>query len=337
MEAKHQRISRRRLKAVIIPLLSMLLASCESGSGPQAVGLNAGSSGYAVPTSTPSVDTSPWKLVWQDNFTGTGLPTGWTFDVGGYGFGDKQLQWNSDDNAQLSGSGGLVITATQGADGHVCWYGPCQYTSAKIETTFAQTYGRFEARIKLPAGTGLWPAFWMIPASTKQNPQAPGEIDIIEVNNLQPYLIKGYAHDADTFNYRAEQVLNFPPSLQFHTYGIDWTPSGITWTIDGHPYGHINSYRNWPFNQPFFMLLSLAVGGSWPGPPSAATVFPAQMVVSWVRVYKMVGLYWSRPNTHISRHSGYARVRRSIKLIRWQDSVTSSGLLEQPLFLAMSA
>jgi beta-glucanase (GH16 family) len=226
-------------------------------------------------------------LSWQDNFTGTGLPSGWTFDDGGYGFGDKQLQWNSDDNAQLTGHGGLVITANKGGEGHTCWYGQCEYTAAKVQTEFAQTYGRFEARIKLPAGRGLWPAFWMIPAATVENPETPGEIDVIEVNNRQPYLITGYAHDGSVFNYRAEKVLDLPSSSQYHTYGVDWTPTGITWTLDGHPYGHIAAYPNWPFDQPFIMLLDVAVGGSWPGAPDESTVFPAHMTVSWVRAYKL--------------------------------------------------
>jgi len=220
---------------------------------------------------------------------GTGLPTKWTFDVGGYGFGDNQLEWNSNNNAQLTGNGGLVITADRGGGEHSCWYGTCKYTGAKIQTTFAQTYGRFEARIKLPAGRGLWPAFWMVPAANKENPKTPGEIDIIEVNNLHPYLVTGYAHDSTRFNYRAEDVVQLPASSQFHTYGVDWTPTGITWTLDGKPYGHIKAYPNWSFDQPFIMLLDLEVGGNWPGPPNANTVFPAQMQVSWVRVYKLVG------------------------------------------------
>ena len=214
-------------------------------------------------------------LTWQDNFTGTGLPSNWNFDTGGYGFGDKQLEYNTDDNAQLSGHGGLVITASKGGESQTCWYGACEYTGAKIQTTFAQTYGRFEARIKLPAGRGLWPAFWMIPAANAQNPATPGEIDVVEVNNTQPYLVTGYVHDANVFNKRTEKVVDLPASSQFHTFGVDWTPSGITWTLDGQPYGHIAAYPNWPFDQPFIMLLDLAVGGSWPGPPNASTLFPA--------------------------------------------------------------
>ena len=232
---------------------------------------------------------SQWQLVWQDNFDGTGQLTKWTPDTGGYGFGDQQLEWNSKDNAALSGHGGLIITAEKGASGHTCWYGPCKYTAAKIQTTFSQAYGRFEARMKLPAGAGLWPAFWMIPA----NPRGQGEIDVLETNNTQPYLVTGYAHDGKASplaSYTAETVLNLPISSQYHTYGVDWSPTGITWTLDGQAYGHMAAYKGWPFNQPFIMLLDLAVGGTWPGAPTSSTVFPAQMLVQWVRVYKAVGL-----------------------------------------------
>lgn len=291
MKRQHEVSNQRPLKPAALGLLvSLLLGACAAttqpppASHPSSAPLSVGGGTHPAPTSG---DGSKWVLTWQDNFTGTGVPPGWSFDVGGYGFGDKQLEWNSDDNAQLSESGGLVITADKGSEGHTCWYGTCQYTAAKIQTSFAQTYGRFEARIKLPSGKGLWPAFWMIPAANAKDPVTPGEIDIIETNNVQPYLVTGYVHDAKRFDYRAEKVLNLPVSSQFHTFGVDWTPSGITWTLDGKPYGHIAAYRNWPFDQPFIMLLDLAVGGSWPGPPDASTVFPAQMIVSWVRVYEL--------------------------------------------------
>ena len=277
--------SYRRWNTAAVPLcLSLLLTSCGVAWHPSTNTTN------SIPTRKIM---SSWKLAWQDDFNGQGLPANWTFDIGGYGFGDGQLQWNSNDNARLSGQGGLILTAKKGGSGHMCWYGPCEYTAVKIQTTFSQTYGRFEARIKLPPGTGLWPAFWMIPAErTKSGRHDNGEIDIIEVNNRQQNVILGYAHPhvGGTHNYRAEKVLDMSPSSQYHVYGVDWTPAGITWTFDGQPYGHMNAYPGWPFDNPFIMLLDLAVGGNWPGPPSAGTVFPAQMLVSWVRVYKEVGL-----------------------------------------------
>ena len=288
-----------RLKVICIgSLVSFLLASCSSAADSTVNPIHTAVS--ESPSATASGSNSDWALTWEDDFKGTGTPSGWTFDTGGYGFGNKQLEWNSDDNAQVSKQGGLTITASKGGGGHTCWYGPCEYEGAKIQSTFAQTYGMFEARIKLPAGKGLWPAFWMIPSAAVKNPSVPGEIDIIESNNLEPYLVIGYAHDNHRFGYKAEQVLNMPMSYQFHTYGIEWTPSGITWTLDGKAYGHINSYPNWPFDQPFVMLLDLEVGGSWPGPPTASTVFPAQMQVSWVRVYEWVGLSISETSGSIN-------------------------------------
>lgn len=278
--------SYRRWNIIAVSLcLSLLLASCGVAQHPAA---------KATISMPAQKNNSSWKLVWQDDFNGQGrLPANWTFDVGGYGFGDRQLQWNSNDNARLSGHGGLILTAEKGSSSHICWYGPCEYTAVKIQTTFAQTYGRFEARIKFPSGTGLWPAFWMIPAEpTKNGPPDNGEIDIMEVNNRQQNVILGYAHphESGNRNYQAKKVLDTPPSSQYHVYGVDWTPTGITWTFDGQPYGHMNAYPGWPFDRPFIILLDLAVGGNWPGPPSTSTVFPAQMLVSWVHVYKKIGL-----------------------------------------------
>lgn len=272
-------------------VLLVILTACgiTGGMGGSATGSDSPGTYLPAPTSTGSGQQN-WKLVWQDNFTGTGLPDKWNFWVSGNGFGDHALQWFSDNNATLTGRGGLVITAEKGGFGHTCWYGPCEYTSAEIATSFAQKYGRFEARIKLPSGKGLWPAFWMVPLLTKENPVLPGEIDIIEVNNQNPNEVSGYVHDGPIFNHKAEKLLATPPSSQFHVYGVDWTPTGITWTLDGKPYGHITAFENWPFNRPFIMLLDLAVGGTWPGSPTAETVFPAKMQVSWVRVYKMVKL-----------------------------------------------
>lgn len=313
---KDQLISRLRRHSLVrvAALISVALAACSvAGQIPKA---STSSSALSNPRHGPTSsgrDTSGWKLTWQDSFEGSGAPSQWISDNGGYGFGDKQLQWNTDENAQLSASGGLVITAATGGYKKACWYGPCQYTGAKIQTTFAQTYGRFEARIKLPAGKGLWPAFWMIPAAeTPGQGTSAGEIDIIEVNNSNPYLLTGYAHGDNIHKYRAEDVLDMPLSSQYHIYGVDWTPTGITWTIDGHAYGHFSAYPSWPFNRPFIMILDLAVGGQWPGPPTASTVFPAHMLVSWVRVYKIASLFDSEglPLPTGLAHPGWQREKR---------------------------
>lgn len=239
--------------------------------------------GKASGITTPTVGATTWKLTWHDEFNGQGAPAQWTPQTGGYGFGDHQLEWNSTTNATLNGHGVLDIAATKGGGGHQCWYGPCKYQSAKLVTykIFAQAYGRFEARIKLPPGKGLWPAFWL------EGVKSGGEIDIIEVNNANPYLIKGYAHGLK-FKFTAQKVLTEKPASAYHVYGVDWTRKGITWTFDGQPFGHLNSFRGWPFSHPFFIILDLAVGGVWPGPPTASTPFPAHLLVDWIRVYERV-------------------------------------------------
>jgi beta-glucanase (GH16 family) len=264
-------------------------------------GCGAASSGPAtvtasVPPSTgsPSTDTysgdpgSGWTLTWSDDFTGSSGLRNWTSLTGGNGWGNKELQVYDSSNVSLAPGGGLVITATQNGYGEQCWYGACTYSSARLQTkgSFEQKYGLFEARIKLPSGRGLWPAFWMEGADIDQvNWPASGEIDVIEVNDKKPDLVEAFAH-APEENYGAYFQLPSSLSAGYHVYGIDWTAKGITWLVDGHAYGHLNAYAGWPFDQPFFLILDLAVGGVWPGSPTASTRFPAHMNVSWVRVYQ---------------------------------------------------
>jgi beta-glucanase (GH16 family) len=245
-------------------------------------------------TSAPTAGGSQgnWQLSWSANFDGTGSPQGWSYTTGGYGFGDQELQWFTPQNGQLNGAGELDIEATRGGGGNTCWYGACQYSSAQLTTlgTFSQEYGIFEARIRIPSGAGIWPAFWLEPEDLASVGAAnSGELDIIEVNGTSPYLVAGYAHAPGQPKFQAATALNQPISNQFHVYGITWTPEGITWTLDGQPYGYLKAYPGWPFNRPFYIILDLAVGGLWPGPPNAQTVFPAQMLVSWVRVYRQAG------------------------------------------------
>lgn len=298
-------LRRMRFRCMLLfPMLSVILAACGitgEMDGGSTQSNSAGTGIQTLPTSTGSPQ--QWKLAWEDDFTGSGLPRNWTPLVSGNGFGDHSLAWFGNSNATLTGHGGLVITAEKGASEYTCWYGPCKYISADISTSFAQEYGRFEARIKLPSGRGLWPGFWMIPQTTEAGQELPGEIDILEVNNQNPYKVSGYAHDGPIFSYEAKEYLAEPTSSQFHIYGVDWTPTGITWTLDGKPYGHINAYKDWPFDRPFVMLLTLAVGGTWAGSPTVSTVFPAEMQVSWVRVYKMINLsfvYRTQPRLAIT-------------------------------------
>lgn len=166
---------------------------------------------------------------------------------------------------------------------------PAFYIRAgRLETQglFQQEYGLFAARIKLPTGHGLWPAFWIEGADAAGQPWPDGgEIDVIEVNNQKPGLVEAFAHSPKR-NYGAHLQLSSSLGAGYHTYEIEWTPKQITWLLDGRTYGHTSTYAGSPFARPFFLILNLAVGGTWPGSPDASTKFPAQMDVSWVRVYQ---------------------------------------------------
>jgi beta-glucanase (GH16 family) len=225
---------------------------------------------------------------WSDSFNGPQSLADWSITSGGNGWGSKELQDYTSANVSLMPGGGLVITADRSNSDLPCWNGTCQYTSGRLETQglFQQEYGIFEAYIKVPTGRGLWPAFWMegVESPMLRWPYG-GEIDVIEVNNKQPGMVEGFAHGPDT-SYGAYLQLHEPLSNGYHAYAIDWTPTEITWLVDGHVYGHVKIGKDSSYHQPFFLILDLAVGGEWPGSPTTNTVFPTQMDVAWVHVYK---------------------------------------------------
>ena len=261
-------------------------SSADPQSAPTAA--NPPSAGLGAQATSYSGDPGPgWTMTWKDDFAGSAALRQWTPRNGGNGWGNKELQVNDSDNVSLA-SGGLIIRADRGGRGQQCWYGSCAYSGARLDTqgSFEQKYGLFEARIKLPAGTGIWPAFWMEGADVgRVSWPGPGEIDVVEVNNTKPDLVEAFAH-APGENYGAYHPLSQSLSAGYHVYGVDWTARGITWLVDGQEYGHINAYAGWPFNQPFFLILSLAVGGTWPGSPTSGTRFPAYMDISWIHVYQ---------------------------------------------------
>ena len=281
------RRNRQRRLALAITICSAL-TSCSSNAVPLSV---LPTPPFSLPASThgeyagyPGRD---WTLTWSDSFRTLDALKDWTFMDSSDGWGNQELQLYDSSNVSL-GPSGLVITATQDGHGKKCWYGPCRYSSSSLETKglFEQEYGLFEARIKIPTGRGLWPAFWMVGADIDhvQWPNS-GEIDIIEVNNEKPGLVEGFAHTGQR-NYGAYFQTSSSLSAGYHIYGIDWTPQGITWIVDGRAFGWLKAYPGWPFSQPFFIILDLAVGGNWPGSPDASTKFPAEMDISWIRVYK---------------------------------------------------
>ncbi|MFE9172971.1 ricin-type beta-trefoil lectin domain protein [Streptomyces kebangsaanensis] len=200
-------------------------------------------------------------------------------------------------NAALDGQGHLVITARrENPANYQCWYGTCQYTSARLNTSgkFAAQYGHVEARMKIPRGQGMWPAFWMLGTDIGQIgwPDS-GEIDVMENVGYEPSTIHGTLHGP---GYSGSGGIGAAYSLPggqafadaFHTYAVDWAPDSITWSVDGTVYQRRTPAdlggRKWVFDKPFFLILNLAVGGYWPGDPDGSTSFPAQLVVDSVSV-----------------------------------------------------
>jgi len=244
-------------------------------------------------------------LTWTDDFDGPAGsgpdPSKWRHDVGGDGWGNKELQYYTDStrNSALDGDGNLVITARKEQPaGSSCWYGACKYSSARLITQgkFDQRYGRFESRMKLPKGQGMWPAFWMLGADYDSRgwPDC-GEIDVMENVGNEPSTLYGTIHGpgySDEEGPGGETRLpdGAPLSNAFHTYAVDWRADKITWSLDGRDYltktrADIPAGREWVFEHNFFMLLNLAVGGTWPGSPDSSTQFPQQLVVDYVHVY----------------------------------------------------
>ena len=256
----------------------------------------------AQPSTTPSPSPT-YQLVWSDEFGGADgtAPDAskWAIQTGGGGWGNNELEYYTarPQNVQVSG-GNLIITAIKedytGADGIAR-----HYTSARLQTKglFTQQYGRFEARIQIPKGQGMWPAFWMLGNNidTAGWP-ACGETDIMENIGKEPSIVhgtlhaRGYPPEGYTAAYTLPNGQNFADD--FHIFAAEWEPQQIRLYVDGTLYATDTQSASpapasWPFDgQPFFMLLNLAVGGKWPGDPDSTTRFPQQMLVDYVRVYQ---------------------------------------------------
>jgi len=244
--------------------------------------------------------------VWRDEFDG---PAGasfdrakWVADTGGSGFGNQEREFYTTraENVALDGDGHLVITARVAptSSAYECWYGRCLYTSTRLLTKglFARAYGRFEARIRVPRGQGLWPAFWMLGADIDLVgwPQG-GEIDIMENIGREPAIAHGTLHGPGYSGAggigRADTLPHGAYADDFHVFSVSWKPNEIRWFVDGREYHRMTPAdlprgTKWVFDHPFFLLLNVAVGGGWPGDPDASTTFPQQMVVDYVRAYR---------------------------------------------------
>ena len=247
------------------------------------------------------------KLTFSDEFNGkkgTAVDQKkWTIEIGGKGWGNQELQYytNSTDNASLDGKGNLVIKAVKLSPPLTleCWYGPCQYTSARLITKgkFEQKYGKFEARIKVPRGQGVWPAFWMLGNNIDSvGWPACGEIDIMENIGREPATVHGTIHGP---GYSGEKSIGAPFDLagnqkiadDFHVFSTEWSENRISFFVDGKHYktltpADLPEGKKWVYDHPFFLLLNFAIGGSWGGNPDATSVFPQEMLIDYVRVYQ---------------------------------------------------
>jgi beta-glucanase (GH16 family) len=252
-----------------------------------------------------------WNLAWSDDFDGpAGTPPDqafWEYDVGGSGWGNNELQFYTSrpENVSLDGLGHLAIIARNEA------YQGRSYTSARINTRgkFEQGLGRWEARMRLPSGMGIWPAFWLLGASFPQvGWPACGEIDIMELRGQVPGVVNGTLH-ATGFSggssLTAQYVCQEPPSCatppctplcpfdeDFHVFAVEVEADRIRFEVDGSVYQEIRQDLRplgsaWPFSSPFFTILNVAVGGAYVGAPDVTTVFPQTMLVDYVRYYQL--------------------------------------------------
>jgi beta-glucanase (GH16 family) len=299
--------------------------------------------------------TTQWNIVWDDEFNGKTVNTNiWTFEIGNgcpnlCGWGNNELETYTSDSTNAYVTNGLLhISATQqqGASG---------YNSARMKTqnTFTTTYGRIVWRAALPAGTGMWPALWMLGANGGW--PGCGEIDVVEENGSNTNQIQSTIHYGNVNNQDVGLTgfyTSFPAgnsATNFHTYMVDWRYGSISFSVDGNVYETQNTWGSpnlpspnnpypAPFNAPFFLIMNLAVGGNYVGNPSTAqinsgTIFPAQMLVDYVRVYQMTapltlavskqsGIYKLAWPTNIVAH---LQVQTNSLLGTWYDVAGSTN------------
>ncbi|HUC86648.1 MAG TPA: glycoside hydrolase family 16 protein, partial [Candidatus Acidoferrales bacterium] len=239
------------------------------------------------------------NIVWDDEFDGTTIKTNiWTYDIGNGGWGNNELEYyTSRTNNSFVANGLLHIVARQEN------YNGANYTSARMksEGLFSFQYGRIEWRAQLPAGSGFWPALWMLGTNiTTVGWPGCGEIDVLENNGSNPAMAQGSIHSGTD----ATAIYNFPDGggvTNFNLYALDWTTNAILFYVNGHLYetqtGWGSSTGNaypFPFNQPFFLIMNLAIGGNYLGNPTtnainAGSSFPGQVLVDYVRIYNPTG------------------------------------------------
>ena len=248
-----------------------------------------------------SPDANQWQLVWADEFNYNGLPdpAKWGYDVGGHGWGNKELQFYTErrkENARVE-NGLLIIEARRDAwEGH-------EYTSARLVSKDKGdwSYGRFEVKAKLPSGRGTWPAIWMLPTSREYgNWPNSGEIDIMEHVGHEADVVhasvhtRAYHHSIKTEKTARVDVPNARSG--FNLYAVEWTPEEIRGYVNKQHYFTFKNerltnpaadYRQWPFDKPFHILLNIAIGGTWGGAKGVdERIWPQRMEIDYVRVYQ---------------------------------------------------
>jgi beta-glucanase (GH16 family) len=260
------------------------------------------------------------KLLWSDEFNGKkgSKPSSkiWSHEIGGGGWGNSEREYYTDQaaNAAMSGSGRLVITANRisneygdqigtvpGTEDILNRCSECQFTSGRIKTAkkVGFMYGRIEARMKLPQGAGTWPAFWMLGADLLDGVRWPecGEIDIMEARGDYSDRSTSAIHGPTTPPGAGigAQFLNYTPlSEDFHTYAIEWKKNSIDFIVDGKVNRTVSSQdtgaRGWVFNQEFFIILNLAMGGTYAGEYIDPNMNQAQLSIDYIRFYSINGV-----------------------------------------------
>jgi beta-glucanase (GH16 family) len=242
-----------------------------------------------------------WRLVWADEFDYNGLPDAakWGYDVGGHGWGNKELQYYTErrkENARVE-NGRLILEARRDAwEGH-------EYTSARLVSKGKGdwTYGRFEVRAKLPSGRGTWPAIWMLPSHREYGgwPNG-GEVDIMEHVGFDADVVhasvhtKSYHHSIGT--QKTSKINVATARTGFNTYAVEWTPEEVRAYVNNQHFFTFKNerltnsaagFKEWPFDKPFHLLLNIAVGGTWGGEKGVdESIWPQRMEVDYVRVYQ---------------------------------------------------
>lgn len=275
--------------------LSLGLVACNGGADTRSTGVVT----IPDPIDLGSISYEGMTLVWAEEFESDTLDlSSWSYDTGDgcpslCGWGNNELEYYTDlpENAYLAG-GNLVISAKpENIMGS-------HYSSAKLVTRDKKTfkYGRIDIRAKLPTGQGVWPAIWMLSAdNTYGGWPTSGEIDIAELVGHEPAKIHGTAHYGPALGYSQSSGSSYSLTTgdfsdEFHIFSIVWAQDSIQWLVDGVRYHSMSratvGTNIYPFNESFYLILNVAVGGNWPGTPGDDTVFPQTMIVDYVRVFQ---------------------------------------------------